>query len=371
MSKLIGPMLATLALHAGFMTLYVGKHHWDASILACVGRNRAGEPPYEAVTIAGGPNGYDGQFYYVIARAPWSRHPRQTQGIDNPAARQMRIFYPAVCWLLTGGHARTLFWVMPAVNLAALTCLAGVGGWAALRFGFSPWWGFALPLAINAGMPALHDLTDTFAMLGLFGLLASWVLRSRAWVIGLWAAIALLSREQNVAIVGLMLVVALVRGRWSVAISLSAAAALWAIWVGCLWIGYGEWPFLPSQGNFAEPFAGMRFRWTHPGGNDYFSRRLAIILMASMLHLTFEIGMAVWMSSRPGNRLVKLAMLAGVLLAFVGGQNIYEDFYSYTRVFVWVPLGIWLGAMQLGRVGPLVLLTPAALWNTVAALGYV
>lgn len=372
-TKLAGPVLATLALHAALMALYVGKHQWDPSVLACIGRNRAGAPPYEAASVhrCTGPNGYDGQFYYVIARAPWAHQPRGIQGIDIPPARQLRIFYPAVCWVLSGGHAQVLFWVMPAVNLVAVSLLAGVGAWAATSFGFSRWWGFALPLAINAGMPALHDLTDTIAMLALFGLLASWLLRRPAWALGLWAAVAVLSREQNVAVVGLVLLGAVITRRWRDALGVAAALGVWAVWVGCLWAAYAEWPFLPSQGNFAAPLTGMAFRWNHPGGNDHFSLRLAIIQVSSMVHLTLEIGLALYLATRPTDRVVRLAMLAGVALACVAGTYIYQDFWSYTRVFAWMPVGIWLGAMQLGRVWPLALLTPAALWHLVAALNYV
>jgi hypothetical protein len=365
------PVFASFTLHVALMALYVGKHHGDPSILACVGSNRAGKPPYEAVTTVGGPNGYDGQFYYVIARAPWQRHPQGIQGIDMPGARQLRIFYPAVCWLFSGGDPRLLFWVMPAVNLAALCLLAWLGAVTAIRFRLSPWWGFFLPLAINAGMPALHDLTDTISMLALFGLLGGWLLGSHWMVLGVWAVIAVLSREQNLVVVSMVLLAAVVRRQVGATLAMAAALALWAGWVCCLRLAYGEWPFLPAQNNFASPLQGMLFRWTHPGGNLGFSRRLAVIQCTGLVQLTLEIGLGLYLTTWPASRLIKLCMVAGIALACVGGTYIYGDFYSYTRVFAWLPLGIWFTALQHGRRGPLLLLAPTFLSYLAAALGFV
>ena len=41
----------------------------------------------------------------------------------------------------------------------------------------SPWWGFLLPLLLNAGTPALRDLTDPVATFAVCGLLAAWLMQ--------------------------------------------------------------------------------------------------------------------------------------------------------------------------------------------------
>jgi hypothetical protein len=369
--SLRGPVIVTLLLHILLTAAYIAKHHGDPSFLASVGRNRAGKPPYEAVTLPNGPNGYDGQFYYVIARAPWRRQSEGIQGIDCVGARQVRILYPAACWLLSAGHARLLFWVMPAVSVAALGCLAGLGAATARGFGLSVWWGMALPFAINAGMPVLRDLTEPLAMLGVFGLLSGWLLGARWWSLALWGLVAILSREQNVAVVGVVTLGALTTRRWAVAASLVAVLGSWALLVCGLRAVYGEWPFLPSDGNLGQPFAGMVYRWTHLGGDLRFSRRTAIIQTVAMTQMAVEIIMALYLTARPGNWVVKLCMLGGVLLAVLAGRFVYSDLWSFGRVFFWMPVGIWLGATQLGRTHVLALLTPACLWHLVALLDWV
>jgi hypothetical protein len=80
--------------------------------------------------------------------------------------RHLRILYPLVGWLLSGGDALRLLWVLPAINLGAIAALAAVGALLALRSGLSSWWGFLLPIAVNAGLPALRDLTDNLSVSG-------------------------------------------------------------------------------------------------------------------------------------------------------------------------------------------------------------
>src|SRR5205823_10677460 len=225
----------------------------DVSVLVCVGTERTDQAPYAAVRAPWGREGYDGQFYYALAQSPWRRH---EEGIDAPAARQLRILYPAACWLLSGGDPEVLLWVMPAVNLAAIGGLAGLGAWLALRHGLSGWWGFLLPLALNPGLPALRNLTDPLATLALVGLLGAWLVRAPAWAVGLCAAAAVLGREQNVAIVALLLGAGAWARRGRDVAALTAALLVWAGWVLTLRCAYGVWPFLPGQGNFAGPLEG-------------------------------------------------------------------------------------------------------------------
>jgi hypothetical protein len=372
-TSLLAPVVATLVLHTLLTGIYVRKHHRDPSSLVCVGENRAGAPPYEAVTyhIAAWSNGYDGQFYYVIARAPWQRQTQGLHGIDWSGPRQLRILYPAICWLVSGGDEQFLFWVMPAVNVAALGGLAALGASLARRCGLSVWWGFALPFAINAGMPVLRDLTEPLAMLGAFGLLAAWLLGSPWWVFTLWGGVAVLSREQNVALIGLTAVGALVTWRWKVATGLALVLGVWLAWVGYLRGLYGDWPFLPSEGNLGLPFAGMFHRWTHLGGDLGGSKRTGVIQAITMMQLSVEIALGLYLSARPGDWIVRACMLAGALLAILAGRCIYGDLWSYGRVFFWVPVGIWIAASHQGWTRGLLLLTPACLWHLVAILGWV
>jgi hypothetical protein len=368
--RAFGPALAALILYSLLVLLFVSKHASDPSSLVCAGKNRIGRPPYEAITMALGPTGDDGQFYYSLARSPWRAH---GSDIDYPPYRHLRILYPVACWLCSGGHARLLFYVMPAVNLLAIAALAGVGGILALAWGRSAWWGLLLPFAVNSGSPLMHNFTDCFSNLAAFGLVAAWLLRCHGPALVLWAAAAAFSREQNLAIIAVVAAAALGTRRFKTAAGLGVIVLAWCAWAGLLWATYGDCPLLFGGGNFNAPLTGLSYRWSNLGhnGDDHFSRRLAIIQGLSVLHLSLMIPLAAYLAWRSQSKVVASMLLLGAALAVMGGTGIYTGFNSYMRVFAWMPMGIWLGAVPTAARWPLLVLSPAVLWSLVAALGFV
>jgi hypothetical protein len=364
------PAVAALLLHALLVATFQGKHGWDPSALVCAGGDRAGRPPYEAISSPIGVSGEDGQFYYSLARSPWRAHEGD---IDLPPYRHLRIFYPAVCWLCTGGHPRLLLYVMPAINLLAIAGLAGIGAAVASAHGRSPWWGLLVPLAVNSGLSLLHNFTDCLSNLAAFGLVAAWLMRARWPVLVACAATAAFSREQNLALLVVVLAAALWTGRPKAAAGMAAVLLAWAGWAGFLWSVYGQCPLLFGGGNFDVPCAGLAYRWSHLGhnGDDRFSRRLAIIHFLSILHLSLLLPLGVYVALKSQSRMVAIVLFAGVALALTGGAGIYVGFNSYMRVFAWVPMATWLGTIARPARWPLLALSPGALWSLVVALGYV
>jgi hypothetical protein len=364
-ARLVGPVIAAAALHVGLMALYVAAYGGDVSALFCTSQALAGRPPYEAIRVSFPSAGYDGQYYYALARAPWSL--QNWDGRDNPAFRQVRILYPTLGWLLSAGNAALLVWALPAINLAAIAAMALLGAHVALRRGLSPWWGFALPLAVSAGLPALRDLTDPLSTLAALGLLAGWLLGWRGRVLVLWAAAALFSREQNLAVVGAVLAAALWARRPRLALGLVGAIALWGAWVGLLWVGYGRCPFASGGGFFDWPLVGMGWRWSHledrPG-----SHASAVVHLLAMSHLTVLLLLALGLTLSRTDWTLKAVLLCGAAMAVLGGQLWYMDLYGYERVFVFLPLGIWLAAIQARRRWLAWLLTPGGLWPLVTIL---
>jgi hypothetical protein len=81
-----------------------------------------------------------------------------------------------------------------------------------------------------------------------------------------------------------------------------------------------------------------------------------------------QISMCAGLVAVRGRRLTAAIAVAGVALALLGGVAIYQSSWSYARVFVWMPLAIWLWSMQSGRSWPVLLLTSAVLWPILASL---
>ena len=361
LSRPFAPVVAATALHAALVGLFVAAYGGDLSALVCVDQTQIGSPPFECIRVGFPSGGYDGQFYYAIARDPWRRHQLVK---EFGAFRHQRLLYPALGWLLSGGDARLLLWALPAINLAAIAGLAALGVLLARHYGMNVWWGFVLPLAVNDGLPLLRDLTDPLATFTVGGLLIGWLLGWRDRWLALWAAAAMLSREQNVVLVVTVLAVALARRRFGTVAALSAALMLWIAWFVLLRVWYGGWPLPPhSDYYFGSPFKGMLFRWTHLAYSG--SRASAVLHLLRMLLLTAHIILALYLAARCPERLLALVALAGVALAILTGIAAYEDSCSYTRVFVWIPLAVWLAAVRLRRPRPMWLLVPVFLWPLV------
>jgi hypothetical protein len=366
-STILKVVAITVGIHALLLAFHVSKLKGDISGLVGASHKAVGQPPYEAITTSIGPGGYDGMFYYALARNPWKRH---EQGFDAAPMRHLRILYSAVCWLCSGGDAHLLLWIMPTVNLAAIAGLAWLAAAFAVRNGMSPGWGIVLPLAVNACIPALRDLTDLVSTLAVFGLVVGWLTNSSWWSLTLWAAAAVFSREQNVAVLLMVMGAALVSRRPAVAAGMGVAVLSWLAWVCALRGIYGIWPFLPTQGNFATPLSGLIYGWTHLGGfRD--SRRLAILNASSLAHLVLQMGLAIYILKRMGLGVISGLLLLGLLLVIMAGPEICNDLMSYRRVLVWLPLGIWLGSIQCRQSWPMILLTPAVLWSLAAVLRFV
>jgi hypothetical protein len=356
----IGPALVALLLHAGLIAGYLKspKCNNDISALVCVAQERVGHEPYDHIHVGFESNGFDGQFYYAIARNPWRRH--DAAEIDNPACRHIRLLYPAVCWLLTGGDPELLLWVMPAVNLLAIAGIAGLGAVVALRFGRNAWWGLLLPLAVNAGMPALRDLTDPLATFTVVLLLTAWLCQ---WSVGwmtLAAMLAVLCREQNVGIVGIVMLLAIGGRDWSRAAGALVAILLFGGWAYAVWQAYGAPPFF--DGNFGLPLEGIRQRLQEPMGH---SAHLPIHLIGLSCLGVELLGCLLMPLFRPSWTAL-LVGWAGVALAVMASYAIYAGTYSYLRVFPWVPLALWLWAIQSGRYWPFVLTLPLVPWSGLA-----
>jgi hypothetical protein len=341
---LVFPVVVTALFHVALLALYAGAFHGDPGALVCLSRSRIGQAPFEAIHQGFAGDGYDGQFYYALARDPWRVH----QELDSPALRHKRILYPALAWLLAAGNPDRLVYALPLVNVLAIAGLAGLGGFLSLRQGLSPWWGCLLPLAVNAGLAALRDLTDPLSTFLVCGLLVAWLVRARWWVAALWAVGAVFCREQNAVVVGLLLAVAGWQRRGWLALGLAGTLVLWAGWIGLLWTVYGTWPFHSAESHvLAWPFLGMVEGVHQLAGTA--SRPWLLAHLLGLLTLGLDLVVFAWLLRRNCDLVFRLLLLLAVLPVLLGGASLYVDLYSVQRVFVLLPLGAWLACVQLRR----------------------
>jgi hypothetical protein len=357
------PAAATAAWHLLLLVSFVVPFHGDLSALVCASPARVGRPPHEAIHVGMGRDGFDGQHYYALARDPW--HVRG-EPIDLPVYRHMRLLYPALAWLLSGGGDPVrLLWAMPAINVLAAAGLAWLGALVAVRHGRGAWWGYLLPVLVNVGMLAMRDLTDPLAALTACGLLTAWLLRWRPGACLAWAVAAVLSREQNAAVVLIVLLDALLQRQRRHAVGMAFALALLAAWIATLRVAYGAWPV--AGDTLGPPLAWLGHQ---PAVLGQLPTRLhRAIHVAGLATLALEVGLCLVVCVSRVNRAVRLLALVGLLLTAVAGAALFTDEWNYLRVLLWMPLAVWFGSVLSGRRWPVVLLSPIGLWPFVPIIG--
>ncbi len=182
-------------------------------------------PPHGAIVGAGASlEGYDGQFYYVMARdplllddstvaslrsAPQNVH-HAVLGSSNQAYRLRRVAYPAFAFLLAKAVNISLAWSMLAINVVVTLLLTGGFAYYAWRRGWSSLW--ALPLGLLPGLllQALSDLSGPLATAAALGGLLAWAGRRRKIGVSL-LVVAVLAREVMMAAVLALAIEAAVR----------------------------------------------------------------------------------------------------------------------------------------------------------------
>ena len=158
----LAPALVAGLVQLVLMGAYAARFGGDVSAFVCVGHEFARQWPFEHVGVSMSKEGFDGQYYYAIARAPLGKHDERY--VIAPWYRQLRLLYTGSAWVMSGlGDPVLLLWVLPAINVFAVAAIAGLAACLAACHGRSVWWGALAPFLLNAASPGFRNLTDPTA----------------------------------------------------------------------------------------------------------------------------------------------------------------------------------------------------------------
>jgi hypothetical protein len=227
------PFVAGLAVLAYLLLCLpmLARSHFDPSLFVNAGDryvNAAETHPH--LNVKANSDGYDGQFYYRMAVAPFSLAPT-ADGItfDHPAKRLERFLYPLAAWAVSFGHARLAALALFALNLAGIGAIGWIGTGLARRLNL----GVGLPVALLLWPGLIVTLThDTTEIAGAALLLAalSAYLSERLALYAALAIAATLARETTLPVfLGIFLFEAAHR-RWHRAALCGVALLPFAIW---------------------------------------------------------------------------------------------------------------------------------------------
>lgn len=136
--------------------------------------------------------GYDGQYNYRLARAPWSTdHLVDGLQFGRPVYRHQRIGYPLVAWALSAGGRQSLVpWTLAAANILAAAVAAGAAAALLLRRGAARWHAVVMGLLPATVLALSFDLSEATEAALLLTALA--LIDRRRWaaaaVVLCWAA---------------------------------------------------------------------------------------------------------------------------------------------------------------------------------------
>jgi hypothetical protein len=285
--------------------------------------------------------GYDGQFFYLLARDPLLLHASTLadfRHLTGEAFRMQRVAYPALAFIAAGGDRSALPWTMLVVNL--IVVLAATAGFALLarRYGWSPWWALAVGLLAGFLTGTLRDLSDPVAVASMVGGLLMWQRRRRWWAAA-FLSVAVLAREpMALAVVAVAIdelvqwwrhrgepgaVRTAVREAWPAVVVPALAYVGWQAYIGAR---YGT--VVASSGQaYLPPFVGVVDEVGHALDDPHVLNRIWDLIYIALM--VVGIGAAIAMVARGASTAAAIAaLLFGLSLLVL----VFGDPWSYTRL---------------------------------------
>ena len=255
--RLVRPAFVVACLYALFICLDALLHGHNALYYVHIG-------PRFALHVPHGAPGYDGQFYYQIARDPLHAAPF----LDHPAYRYQRIVYALLVAALSLGQANLIPYMLLLVNFIAIVLSTELLARLLIKQQLSPWYSLAFGLYFGQATAFIFDTTEPLTYflicLGLFLLT-----RRRPTAAALCMGLAVLARETAILFPLGYLVLYLLQKRWQDVFRLLllsiAPIVVWYIVVGLLFktTGFTSAPSfqrIPFQGLFFFYHDPIRFR---------------------------------------------------------------------------------------------------------------
>jgi|GEM_PF-740114 len=214
--------------------------------------------PRFALHIPNAAPGYDGQFYYQIARNPL----HATPFLDHPAYRYQRIVYPLLVAALSLGQANLIPYMLLLVNLVAIVLGTEFLARLLIKQNLSPWFSLAFGLYFGQATAFIFDTTEPltyfFVCLGLF-----LIMRKRPASAAISMGLAVLSRETAVLFPLGFLVLDLYQKRWRDALRLVLLSIVpTVVWYSIIGLLFHTLSISTAPAFQLIPFAGL-FYFSH------------------------------------------------------------------------------------------------------------
>jgi hypothetical protein len=280
--------------------------------------------------------GYDGQFFYYLARDPFLKD-GNTAHLDEPGYRYQRLLLPVLAHAFALGQPAAIGWTLIVVNLLAL--VGGIACFAKLleRLGANPIW--LVPYALNPGywLGIQLDLSEPLALA--LATAAALARRSRRHgVAAALLAVGVLARETLLLIALTSAAYEFFHGNRRRALIYASPVFPAVAWQVAVFGATGDWAFRAGAGLVHMPFAAP----------PALVRQLLALIAASAGDLTVAIPLTLYAAAV----LVVIGFaLFGLAAAFRGGESGWQA-ASQALLLLSLPAAVWEPSlMSLPRVG--------------------
>ena len=235
--------------------------------------------------------GYDGQFYYQMARNPFQAY----QFMDNAPFREQHMFYPLVVGVLSLGQTALIPYMLLLVNVVSVILTVELVSRLLIKFDFSPWFSLALGLYFGQAAGILFDTAEPFTYF--LVCLGVWIIieKSRYGLAALMLGLASLAREIAILFPIGYLCVAVVQKKWRVCAQMVLLGMLpLFLWLLILRLIFGQTGVTFTRPFEHIPFAGIFFYASAP--KKFYLLLLLMFLptLAGWFLAAFELVRKIW-----------------------------------------------------------------------------
>lgn len=345
-AALLTALAVTLAAFAGQALTVHANYGGQWTGLFCVGERFDPAPlGLRPAHLFRGADGYDGQFYRIVAHDPWLAA-GYWKAVDGPELRYRRILVPLLAWVAAGGRGELVDTAYIAIVLACLFLGVYFLGLYLVDQGLPPAAGAVFLLLPGTLISLDRMLPDIALYMLIAALLAVWRGRLTPWS-AFVLALAPLVRDLGLLVVAAALAHLAARRRWRDAVLGTLCvlpAAAWFVW---LRMAMAQTESAPSASFHAgvvpswalrQPVYGLFMRMAkpavYPGVAPHFELAAQALDLLAYAGMALALVLAVVAWRRWSVSLEGWLMAAFVaLFPFASSRRFWEDSYSYPRAY--------------------------------------
>jgi hypothetical protein len=330
MEKYRSPLLSAV----GALAIYIAaimpallRHGFDPSIFVVAGDQHvdAAQLP-SPIYVRPNSDGYDGQFYYRLALAPFDlRQPFDGIKVDAPAYRMQRMVYPVLAWAISLGQPRLVPSALLLINLAGIAVIALFAARLKLCLELPELVPFAIVLWPGFVVTLTHDTTEILSTAFLVAALDRYF-AGRLVAFAVLGAVATLTRETSALALGGLFIFELLQRNWKRVVLCGMALVPVVVWRQALAAIWGATPSSAATDVLTWPMLGIVDAFRSILFGDYVAAtgvKGAVLRAYAFVSIAFLVAFSALTASRfsSGRKALVAAWLPPVALMSVLGVN--------------------------------------------------